>query len=442
MYRKFEVFTWEDNEYKPWETYTYFDYNTILEYGKWDKVYSINSLTNDTVDRSSYWYNSNKQLIEQILQIFDTVTMEYQNIIRGRYFYDEFGNDTIQMWENWNDEFSLWVNDLRYKRNFNEYNYITEDIVQEWLGNYWVTNSGYKYEYILNNKPNCPDTLIKQKWNFYEKGWDKYIRKHWLYSDSLVPTEYVYELWDETADKYINYQRFSELQYKNWPGYENLDHNYHPLFYFFQQQNWYDDWVNRVQYSADYDSLGGLFSQFVEYIEDQWVNKERYELRFNEKGLNIYQMREVWDNDHWDIMLGDTSIYFYDGNKPVIQIMHHWDTTGGKGWTNFGKFLYSDYIWYLGTNDHFEANKLKTNRVLIVPNPSEGNISIELIDKTESIFSVRLISVSGKVILQKNLLNTKSNKVEIKNQGIEKGAYIIRTLTKTNNVYCSKLIIN
>ncbi|MEZ5145984.1 MAG: hypothetical protein R2759_02570 [Bacteroidales bacterium] len=66
----------------------------------------------------------------------------------------------------------------------------------------------------------------------------------------LVPVEYAFKLWDPDAGKYINYERFTDLEYENWPGCDKLDHSYKQQLTVFLRQRWYGEWINYLFFNG------------------------------------------------------------------------------------------------------------------------------------------------------------------------------------------------
>jgi hypothetical protein len=440
IHQKEETFFWDGTEYNSEGVYIYFTYDSILEYGKYDRLYIINSNTNDTINRSNYWYDEQKRVKTFIYETFDTLNAAYKKNHCVKYYYDEFGNDTLLLFEKWDELNGTWKNDLCYKRKFNDQNYLLEDVSLQWIGNYWIKVNGDKYEYIMSDICNCPDTMYKYKWNYNKSGWDNYLIKYWTYNDSLVPVEYAFKLWDPDAGKYINYERFTDLDYANWPGCDNLDHSYKQLLNYFLQQNWYGEWVNTIRFFAEYDPQGGLLSEFEKFIDNQWINFQKYELRFNDLGNPIFQLRHHWINDQWEVYLGDTSIYYFDDSRLVTRLYNPWDTTENN-WMKYAKFEYNDFLWYLGAEDHERANNVESCNVKIIPNPTRDNLMVVLLDQSLSIAKIELISSSGQAVISNVIKEPNQRKVHVKIPENLNGIYFVKTTFENAAVCINKVIM-
>ena len=440
IHQREETFFWDGSGYNSEGVYIYFTYDSILEYGKYDRLYIINSNTNDTINRSNYWYDEQKRVKTFIYETFDTLITGYKKQHRVKYYYDEFGNDTLLLFEKWDELNGTWKNDLCNKRKFNDQNYLLEDVSLQWIGNYWIKLSGNKYEYIMSNICSCPDTMDKYKWNYNKSGWDNYNIKYWTYNDSLVPVEYAFKLWDPDAGKYINYERFTDLEYENWPGCDKLDHSYKQQLTVFLRQRWYGEWINYLFFNGEYDSLGGYSYTYEKYNNNLWVNFEKYELRFNALGNPVFQLRHQWHNDQWDIYLGDTSIYYFDDSRLVSRLYNPWDTTENS-WVKYAKFEYSDFLWYLGSEVHENAKNIDSCNVKIIPNPARDDLIVVLLDQSISITKIELISSSGQAVLCNIIKKPNQTKIHVKIPEKLNGIYFVKTTFENAAVCINKVIL-
>ena len=441
LYTKFRIFLWENGNYEPWETYNVFEYSSVHEYGKWDREYNINSFTHDTIFYTIFVYDSLKRKTSQTLYIYDTIEHIWKHLDKWLYWHDQFNNDTIALWQTWNESEQTWENHLRHKRKYNERNFLMEDVTELWnvIYDYWFVNNGYKYEYIVNEDL-CVDTLYWYEWNTISNNWMNNLKKYWIYDENNVPTEYVFEVWDPYENKYWNYQRFFKLEYLDWPGCENIDHNYEPIIVKFNQQDWYDEWIDIVRFFAEVDSLGGSYSFFQKYQSYEWVNWQSYETRFNDKNYHLFHFMKTWIDNKWIIDWGDTSIYTFEGSNVIQELKHEWDTVNQNGWLPKRKFLREDYVWFLGTSENQTGYIGGDEKLKLIPNPSAGSITIQLTDNNSRIKEIDIFNIIGMTVFKKKYGKMGKQKIILDISTFEKGIYIVEVKTQDNKIFPAKLV--
>lgn len=147
-------------------------------------------------------------------------------------------------------------------------------------------------------------------------------------------------------------------------------------------------------------------------------------------------------------------------------------TDGDKVWTSYynqmdetyrfeagtsGRFLYHDESGSVITNNVGDTDnrstweviatnttlsttieKLKESTIMVSPNPSKGNFTIQL-QNIHNIKKVDIYNMLGKLVYSKSL-NT--NRLNIQNADFAKGVYFVSVLSDNNTLYNSKLVIN
>ncbi|TDE06879.1 endonuclease [Flavobacterium sandaracinum] len=106
--------------------------------------------------------------------------------------------------------------------------------------------------------------------------------------------------------------------------------------------------------------------------------------------------------------------------------------TGNSSTSNRVKF--DDLSWTCSAS--LNVNELETNSFNIYPNPSNGNVKLNLENSNEK-YSVQVFSVLGQKVFEKEYTNSSSATIN----NLQKGVYLVKITTDTKSV-TKKLIVN
>ena len=407
-------------------------------YGLVKEYISLDPLTNDSVYCMSFSYDEHQRQHEIIMQYYDSTGNIWDNYSYTLIEYDRFGFDSCTLYKFWNDDSIAWVNGERHIMYLNDQKAITFDVNEQWTGTEWYRYTGHKFDYF-NNEFACTDSIHIFDWHTDTYDW--FMKHKWFlyYDENHVQTWGRDMVFDSQLQKWRNYQQTLDYEFDNWCGCEEFwSCTLNPTHFILQ--NWYDTaWFNIERFNAEYDSLGGNVVIMEGHNGSDWYYWIKKDLKFISIDTIDYLLIYEWIDNNWEELSGRNSSYTYDGNKLIEINDDIWDTITDD-WQPYLVIKYEDYIWLENISSIPEQDYQSENKIKITPNPSTGNVTLQLIDKRKSIKKVEIYNLKGQAVYSQKSIVTGKRIIVVDISGLEKGIYILKVVTKCNELYSAKLV--
>jgi hypothetical protein len=162
-------------------------------------------------------YNENGTCRSHTGYKMDNLTTQWKPDYLYKTFYDENGNDTLNIISIWNSNTSSWKQYVKQQITYtsNGKDYTSNNYY--WSEDQWETDTPYKHEFFCDNNGN--DTLEIAYYKPSSSDWQKWYKMSYVYDESgncISSTDYNWYLdsWD--------YDNKSEFTYDNNYSYEDL----------------------------------------------------------------------------------------------------------------------------------------------------------------------------------------------------------------------------
>jgi hypothetical protein len=260
------------------------------------------------------------------------------------YFHDHRLNDTLQLIRTCNSSVSQWINKFQFKRYFNQWDALTEQVNSQWsaTGSTWLNVERRIFEYHDGTQP---DHTTVQVWNAINASWENKSKYSYGFDNEGHWIFYLKQNWDTVQ---LKYQYVYQFLYTYSSGLKTE----------MIRQDWDPDhttWVDRNKISYHYDTDERL-SQEIGLVWDResalwdsnsWIHYLRYpEGRVAEK---IYQARH---QSGWYF----TAKYAYEYNELgwLTRIIYYTSENGNDAWASHSMYRYEyneygdlvDETWY------------------------------------------------------------------------------------------------
>jgi len=438
LYGRSDMYIWQDSSFVPLPysgMYKYYNNPDEVWYGM-TKIYTgFNMLTNDSINKLNFYYNSSKKDSLLIFKKFDTIQNIWFNYSLTLRFYDKYGFDSCIYLKLWSD--NNWVNFQKeeFKRNYKKA--ITEDIIYDWDGSNWQIVDGHKFIYFDNVDCNCTDSIWFYNWSYEINDWYNNHKWYLYYDENNVQISGLDLFYDDDLNKWRNFQRTLEYEFFNWCGCEEqwiCDPKPTHLII----QNWYDSaWFNIERSNSEYDSLGGEIT-VIELPDSagNWTLGEKLVKKFVEPDIPDFWLIYKWNGNEWVGYNGTQFVYIYSDKKLLERYRNVWYPENNN-WGPKWKDVYSEYIFLQNTNDFEKQNELYDFQ--IIPNPTKKSILIKLNDEADRIKTVRVYNVTGQKMLERKF-HGKRQQENLNILSLKNGVYIINVTTRQGKMMKGKFI--
>ena len=282
-------------------------------------AYSFSSLTDSMLGVKWYViYNNSGKELSEVLKVFDTVTFQWILQYKYDFFYDRYGNDTLE---------------VEYERYPS--------------GNELIPSN--KWEFAYDNDGN----IIKEtgySWDEDTKRWTPGSKDEYAYDQHANCTSFAWYIWDMDAGQWIG-------QYKYEDVYDDKGNQVmHSDFYWNQDLN---EWGSSYKQEYDYDSNGNqIMAAMYNWDEnaDQWIGEIKYEYSYDEKNNQTESVNYNWDGtgNEWIGSFKDEFAYDERGNQ-TLYVHYFWDEMQ-QAWKGSEKYefayddrgnqtMYASYSW-------------------------------------------------------------------------------------------------
>lgn len=406
-------------------TVFYFDsFNgSLFDSSKYEYIYDINGLVSSKL--SYYWENDRNDWSipykdEYFRDASGNLTLHlglgfsnkegYINRERERYIYDINGSliEKIDSFRNYGSE--VWTIISKYENTYNgskqligRTNSLWNDTIRKWI----ITNKT-EYDYDINGNTILHLLLV----------WDTTLNK----LDSSSKYEFIFD-----KDNYVVNQKTSKW-YKSsntWMliGNGEYFYNLNGKLVFYKSGS-------RSSVNSLYDSLR------LTYLYDSWENlielKQESWDSLDKKWVNEFNSKYSYDisiESAQLILPSELRIYGYPTykNKMTEKVEYKWNPkTSSWEKSQTSKFNYSNFV----------SMDKSDNGVLVFPNPSSGEVFVE-VQKHPGKITFNVFDLSGKLVKT----NDSNGSGFINIDGLAKGLYILRVYEDDRLISKAKILL-
>ena len=356
-------------------------------------------------DSTEFYYNNNDLLDNSLNLKFDNGA--WNNWKRTEYEYDSNNNRTLFHRLNWNN--SEWISDYQYRYEYDVNNYRSLQTRYSFENGDWVPSS--KTEYVHED-----DKLIQfTQLNYIDNNWVNNFDYHYYYNTNgnldyrtthvWVDTEWI--LSRQTIYVYDENNNVIEADRREW--YEQT-------------------WVPNIRFTYKYNSD----NQEVEQLREigptgEYVNNTKIEFTYHGDGLKANNTFYFWTEEEWAPTA--STEFSYDDRENIVYTLSL--VPADDDWANSSQaFLY--YRYPSPTSNP----SLDDLMIKIVPNPNDGNFTINIQDQFSDKHLIELFSMDGKSLFSKEIENNTSVNLNF----LPDGTYLLK-MTDGNRSLSKKLLI-
>jgi len=418
--------------------YWYYEEFGLPGYGKIKQYVGLEPESNDSLYKYKYSYDEKGANSEIIFQYYDSINNIWDNFSLTLIHYDRFGYDSCSLFKSWDNNTNSWLNSEQHLMYRNDQKAIIFDVNESWTGTGWYRYLGHKFDYF-NNGFACSDSIHIFDW--YTDIDDWFMKHKWFlhYDENNIQTWGRDIVFDEQLQAWRNYQQTLDYEFNNWCSCEEYwSCTSNPTHFIIQ--NWYDtSWVNMERLNAVYDSLGGNLTIFEAHNGENWCNYKKVELRIMEDGEINFLKEFDWLDEQWKQTGGYNTSYNYFNDTLIETVVDKWDADN-MDWMPHKFTKYKNYILLSGTNSIFENKKNPGNKIKLMPNPSTGYLTIEIVSDEDTIQEIEIYDQSGKKVYSSSVIKSQTKNTTIDISKLNAGIYLVSIKTSNSEVIQSKLI--
>jgi hypothetical protein len=307
----------------------------------------ISLLTNPS-DYTQLEHENEYLIMEEIRQSWDLNFDLWVNSWKSTYTYDENGNMTKELVQEWIDD--QWIDDRITTYTYDENGRETEHISQYWKDEQWNKDGKEKFIYGENR--------IEQITLFWRKhAWIDDLKFTSTYNEDGNVTEYLSQYWDvaqwsndqKITNTYDYKGKMTESLSQTWDRFDLWVNDWKTIYTYEESENGYlimedfynmwdsASWINWKKYTYTYDENGNRIEELRQgYYDEYWINWSKYIYNYDENGYRIEFLNQDWASDQW---INDWKwTYTYDeyGNRTEI-LLQGWPT---EQWINCCKWIF------------------------------------------------------------------------------------------------------
>jgi len=326
------------------------------------------------------------------------------------YSYDQNGNLTEEINSTWNTSNKTWTNVSKKENTYNGKKQIINQTTAEWnvINKKWVIFKITENAYDSNGNHILSLQLLR----------DTTLNK----LDSLQKHEMKYD----KSNKIIN-ERFLQWNKLSNQGIliSNGKYTYNPLGELIKYKSGWGNSGNSLMDSTGlsyvYDLEGNLIvfeQQFWDTLNKNWVNLFKSEFYYD---MSVESARLI--------LPADLRLYGYPTykNRMTEKVEYDWNLKSSS-WDKriVTKFNYSNFV-SMDKND---------NGVVVFPNPTSGNIFVE-VQKHPGKITLKIFDLTGKLIMTNNSYNSNSINME----SLTKGLYLLGVYEDNRLISKAKILL-
>jgi hypothetical protein len=370
-----------------WETSQYFHYKSPdVEKDEYYKYYSSSTQEFNGGYKKYYVYTNSRP--DTLFTYYFINNSSWQNQSYQKYFYDDFGNNTLQMHYRWKN--NTYVDSLKQQRIYNSENLIHRyDLKWDINKSNW---QNYTHMYYSYNVSGLEDTILQQSWDTMENIWRDEAMSVITYDQNDKIITYLTKVYDYTSQQLENYIISTNI-------YEN---NNHTIIYKLWENN---EWENYSQHLYSYKAENKIDTSQMDLWDPNsniWISSYRYVTQYDTHDNVMDMVREHFTNNAWE--------------------------------------LYTRYIYYWSAFFPNSITETSTNAIAVYPNPASTKVSFILKEVTSypkhSSF-ISIYNLSGQKIGEFPMID---GNFQWNCSAKEPGLYIYSTIINGIN-YSGKIVV-
>ena len=357
------------------------------------ETYTYDTGTSSYTDLSlaTQTFDAANNILSYIVQNWDGAT--WVNYDKHAYTYDAANNELTEIDQLWDVATSAWVNYYNVANTYNATNQLLTQVLQMWSGTTWVNNHNSTFTYdgagnMLNN--------LSQSWDIAGGDWLNGTNEIYTYTTAGKEATYTDQYWAVS-----------------------------------------DGWLNGQRITNTYDATNNLTTSLTQIWESAaWVNttQDVYS-NFTVAGPQTHVSLD-WNGTSFDNATKDTITYNSHGQVTSLY-EQTWD--GTAAWTpttddNGARYYYEDYTTSV-------KNVTNTNcNASVYPVPAKDMLHVSVTWNEPQAFSTQIMDMSGRMVSQWQMPESKSYDGNITISNLPAGNYIMK-MTGTKAQSTQQIII-
>ncbi|MDX5346874.1 MAG: T9SS type A sorting domain-containing protein [Hymenobacteraceae bacterium] len=315
------------------------------------------------------------------------VSWQYKNLNT----YNANNQITEKIVQSWNTTTNMWENDWRDVTTYNTAGKISSNEEHTWDGTAWVTDSRNLYDYAANPAGN-PSTITYQE----------YVNGNW-----------------------VNYDRYTNIVWQSFSDFKPLSYT---------EENWDNGtWVVEGRGNIVYDNNGGSVEVFQQFINNTWVNSDRWSSLYDSRKNEVGYMSEDWVNNAWVMDWQEEYLLTYNATDDVTQkIVRSWDISTNQ-LEDRRKEVYSNFT-RIAVGVQKQLQQLQVN---VYPNPATAQLTLQA--ETADAAVLTLTDLAGRVVITKALDVAPATTHQVDVANLAKGTYLLQLQT-AKGIYTTKIV--
>lgn len=406
--------------------------------------------------RETYEYNNSGKQISKINYLRDTLNNTWNQTAKSTFTYHQDTLEAVTQHQLWDKNNNTWRTTFRSTKVYSPFNDVILNRIEQIAPNDTVITLGEKNEILYDNKGRkTEETVIR--FNTNTTQWDTFIRVSYFYSPNELIEEEITDLYDSTNNKWntmvkqtysysaqdtltqverlrfdantndwVKIQIFDEIKWISWNRKVNDEANIASYIL----KNW-NEGANRYDTSKHYskiilDNFGSNLATVLSYENGAFVPEQEFRNEFDRNLNKVHFQIRSGLNGAWIIFFEQKTDFTYGMDNELLERID-WDFNFTANALKKVQRSTFENFFVLGLNNE------KYNTLKLYPNPSNGNIFIDLDEKD---FTLEVMNLNGQTVHKEK---NNSNKIDL--TFLESGVYILKITTKGNS-YFNKVIID
>lgn len=296
-----------------------------------------------------YHYNSNHQLEQAIIQIWDGLSWRnYFNIILT---VDESGNLVNESMEWWNG--NDWENFVRILYTFDFQNNLTSYTRQSWNGSMYINEIREIFTYDVTNNLTTDLYQVRQGDFLVNSSLSLYS-----YDDQNNMTSRLDQIWNNGV--WLNQWRY---QYT----YDVSNNKLSEFYQIWEDSAWRNDHIITYEYDAHHNVISSTYQDWY----GEWHNAFKTTYTYDERNNRTTELEQIWGGS-WEPMF--INIYTYDSENLLTGHSYKcFDYYEGNGTIVTGG---DSTHYYFNTVTAIKDLPVDAGNILVYPNPTNGKFTI------------------------------------------------------------------
>lgn len=378
-----------------------------------------------------------QQMDSYVYQEYDAAGSQWINSEMDEFSYDAFGNNTMDIYSNWNEDTEEWETEGKQEFIYNN-GVLTEQIFSEWD---WDMSTWFPYVKWTYNYDGTGNMILAYYYYIDDPDWALAGKDERTYDPAGNMLTQINSFWDDSSSEWF----YSDKLENAYNGSGNLLVSTSFSWDFISE-----DWVNDYKDEYIYNGLGQQTSE-VSYSWssgiNQWVEDFKYDYIWD-GNMNLVQVLEQeWNGSQW-VSYYKTELTYnnaYTGSELILPwyfseeadlIMHM--ITGGIGYDYIGgsyvmegNFIYNySPVTITGISDPVVA------QASIYPQPSNGQVTFTW-ETNNPTFNLGIYDMNGRLVMTKQVENNQSVAVD----RLTPGLYFYRLTGNNQQMLSGKISI-